>query len=107
MAGETWRWIFGAQLDSDVWRADFYWQYYDWFMQSNPTYDSQLNQFDKRWTTGGRYDRTLFENDRVKVWEMDLAPGESSDFHEHSHTPRVVSWLRSSHVRHWSRVSAW
>jgi hypothetical protein len=28
--------------------------------------------------------RVLFENDRVKVWEMDLAPGESSNFHEHT-----------------------
>lgn len=27
--------------------------------------------------------KLLFENERVKVWEMDLAPGESSDFHEH------------------------
>jgi beta-alanine degradation protein BauB len=27
--------------------------------------------------------RMLFENDRVRVWEMDLAPGESSDVHEH------------------------
>jgi hypothetical protein len=26
----------------------------------------------------------LFENDRVRVWQMDLAPGESSDFHEHT-----------------------
>ena len=26
----------------------------------------------------------LFENEHVKVWEMDLAPGESSDFHEHT-----------------------
>ena len=26
----------------------------------------------------------LFENERVKVWQMDLAPGESSDFHEHT-----------------------
>jgi quercetin dioxygenase-like cupin family protein len=26
----------------------------------------------------------VFENDRVKVWQMDLAPGESSDFHEHT-----------------------
>jgi quercetin dioxygenase-like cupin family protein len=25
----------------------------------------------------------LFENERVKVWQMELAPGESSDFHEH------------------------
>jgi len=28
--------------------------------------------------------RLLFENDRVKVWEMALAPGESSDLHEHT-----------------------
>ena len=26
----------------------------------------------------------LFENERVKVWQMDLAPGESFDFHEHT-----------------------
>ena len=25
----------------------------------------------------------LFENDRVKVWEMDLAPGAKSDVHRH------------------------
>ena len=25
----------------------------------------------------------LFENERVKVWEMLLEPGESSDFHRH------------------------
>jgi predicted metal-dependent enzyme (double-stranded beta helix superfamily) len=28
--------------------------------------------------------RVLFENDRVRVWEMDLAPGESSAVHEHT-----------------------
>jgi hypothetical protein len=27
----------------------------------------------------------LFENDRVRVWEMALAPGESSEFHRHLH----------------------
>ena len=25
----------------------------------------------------------LFENERVKIWELRLAPGESSDLHEH------------------------
>ncbi|HTO07679.1 MAG TPA: cupin domain-containing protein [Myxococcota bacterium] len=29
--------------------------------------------------------KLLFENERVKVWQMDLAPGERSDFHEHTH----------------------
>ena len=27
--------------------------------------------------------RLLFENERVKVWEMRLEPGESSDLHRH------------------------
>lgn len=27
----------------------------------------------------------LFENDRVKVWEMDLEPGEDSGLHHHGH----------------------
>ena len=27
--------------------------------------------------------RLLFENERVKVWEMLLEPGESSDLHRH------------------------
>ncbi len=26
----------------------------------------------------------LFENEHVKVWQMKLEPGESSDFHEHT-----------------------
>jgi predicted metal-dependent enzyme (double-stranded beta helix superfamily) len=26
----------------------------------------------------------LFENDRVRVWAMDLDPGQSSDVHEHT-----------------------
>ena len=33
---------------------------------------------------GAVANRFLFENDRVRVWQMDLAPGESSDFHEHT-----------------------
>jgi predicted metal-dependent enzyme (double-stranded beta helix superfamily) len=28
--------------------------------------------------------KMLFENDKVRVWEMDLAPGESSPVHEHT-----------------------
>jgi outer membrane receptor protein involved in Fe transport len=65
--GDTARWIAGVQLEGDVWQASAYAQYYDWFMQSNPTYDFQINQFDKRWTTGGRYERTVHESDSVAV----------------------------------------
>lgn len=37
----------------------------------------------------GRHDldvgtRVLFENDRVKVWEVDLAPGAKGPFHAHT-----------------------
>ena len=65
--GNTERWIAGVQLDGDVWSASGYAQYYDWFMQSNPTYDFQINQFDRRWTTGGRYERTVHESGNVAV----------------------------------------
>jgi outer membrane receptor protein involved in Fe transport len=65
--GNTERWIAGVQLEGDVWRASAYAQYYDWFMQSNPTYDFQINQFDERWTTGGRYERTIHDSGAVAV----------------------------------------
>jgi hypothetical protein len=29
--------------------------------------------------------KLLFENERVKVWELALEPGETSDTHEHEH----------------------
>ncbi len=32
---------------------------------------------------GGVGTAVLFENERVKVWEMDLQPGEESDLHRH------------------------
>jgi outer membrane receptor protein involved in Fe transport len=65
--GETSRWIGSVQLDGEDWRASAYLQHYDWFMQSNPTYDFQINQFDRRWTTGGRYDRTVVDKDRITL----------------------------------------
>ncbi len=33
---------------------------------------------------GGVGTRVLFENERVRVWEMRLAPGESSAVHQHA-----------------------
>ncbi|HEX6997844.1 MAG TPA: TonB-dependent receptor [Gammaproteobacteria bacterium] len=65
--GHTSRWIAGAQLDGSDWRAATYVQYYDWEMSSNPTYDFQINQFDRRWTVGGRADRLLIDGDRVQL----------------------------------------
>jgi len=54
--GTTWRWVTGARLTGDDWRSTVYFQYYDWHMLSNPTYDFQINQFDRRWIGGGRYE---------------------------------------------------
>lgn len=34
--------------------------------------------------------KLLFENDRVKVWEMDLAPGEETALHRHDHDYLMV-----------------
>ena len=34
--------------------------------------------------------KVLFENEYCRVWEMDLAPGESSDVHRHDHPYALV-----------------
>ena len=59
--GNTKRWIAGTQMTAAGWDASAYLQYYDWHMQSNPTYDAQINQFDRRVTAGGRYNRSVIE----------------------------------------------
>ena len=33
---------------------------------------------------GGVGTKLLFEDDRVRIWEMRLAPGEASDLHHHA-----------------------
>ncbi|MEX2130087.1 MAG: TonB-dependent receptor, partial [Pseudohongiellaceae bacterium] len=66
--GDTWRLMSTANLTGGDWSASLFAQYYDWQMESNPTYDFQINQFDKRWTFGGRAERTLLQTDRVR-WE--------------------------------------
>jgi len=65
--GHTSRWITTAVLDGDKWRASGYAQYYDWQMQSDPTYDYQLNQFDRRWTVGGRYNHTVVQTNSLEL----------------------------------------
>ena len=59
--GETSRWIATAELVADTWNANTYLQYYDWSMLSDPTYDYQIRQFDRRWTVGGAVERTVIE----------------------------------------------
>jgi len=65
--GETLRYIATARLVADSWRATLYGQYYDWDMFSNPTYDFQIHQFDRRWTSGGRFERTLLKSARFNA----------------------------------------
>ncbi len=57
--GSTLRFISSARLIGDDWHATLYAQRYDWHMLSNPTYDYQINQFDDRWTYGGRFERNF------------------------------------------------
>lgn len=65
--GETMRWITTAHLQGNGWRATAYAQFYDWNMFSNPTYDYQLHQFDRRWTGGGRLERNIVNNSSLTV----------------------------------------
>mgnify|MGYP003319310074 FL=1 len=60
--GNTSRWIATASIESDDWVGSAYLQNYDWYMTSNPTYDYQINQFDKRTTLGGRFDQILYNS---------------------------------------------
>jgi hypothetical protein len=55
--GSTDRWIASLQIEGDLWAGSFSAQYYDWEMSSDPTYEEQINQFDKRWTFNGRIER--------------------------------------------------
>jgi outer membrane receptor protein involved in Fe transport len=59
--GLTDRWIGTVQLVRDDSEVSGYAQYYNWHMISNPTYDYEINQFDRRWTAGGRYERTVLK----------------------------------------------
>ena len=57
--GETTRWVGSARLTGTDWHATVYGQFYNWQMYSNPTYDYQIRQFDRRWVTGGRFEKDL------------------------------------------------
>ncbi|MDR0779967.1 MAG: TonB-dependent receptor [Pseudomonadales bacterium] len=65
--GKTTRWILTSQLTGADWQATLYGQTYDWTMYSNPTYDYQIKQFDKRWTLGGSADKTLFDDSTLRL----------------------------------------
>ena len=41
---------------------------------------------------GGVGTTLLFEDDRVRIWEMILEPGEASDLHHHEHDYYLAIW---------------
>ncbi|HEY5807167.1 MAG TPA: TonB-dependent receptor [Povalibacter sp.] len=65
--GETTRFIASARAAGEDWRGTLYVQYYDWEMSSNPTYDYQIDQFDRRSTYGGRLQKDFTVNDRLEL----------------------------------------
>lgn len=65
--GSTERWISTAQFIGDGWNADLYLQHYDWEMESNPTYDFQINQFDTRYTIGGQFNKDINVNEALDI----------------------------------------
>jgi hypothetical protein len=65
--GHTDRWIANGVLEGDGWIASAYLQHYDWGMLSDPTYDYQIHQFDRRWTTGGRFVDHLVKDGTIDV----------------------------------------
>ena len=52
---------------------------------------------DAREPLGDVANRLLFENEVVRVWEMDLAPGERSDRHRHD-LPYVLCVLEGTRI---------
>ena len=64
--GITNRWIGTLHFVSPKLEASGYLQRYDWHMLSDPTYDNQINQFDHRWTAGGKAERTFATGTRVQ-----------------------------------------
>jgi len=65
--GLTNRVVAAARLLADDWHASLYAQRYSWHMLSNPTYDDQINQFDRRWVFGGRYERAFKLGSKLKL----------------------------------------
>ncbi|WP_162249670.1 TonB-dependent receptor [Altererythrobacter sp. Root672] len=74
LRGSTEREILTVGYKSDTWRITGYLQHYDWNLLSNftfyledPVNGDQLRQYDKRWTYGGRIERTVEVNDALSV----------------------------------------
>ena len=74
LRGTTERQILTLGYESDDWRLTAYLQHYDWSLLSNftfflddPVNGDQLRQYDKRWTYGGRIERTVAVNEQLSL----------------------------------------
>jgi hypothetical protein len=72
LRGQTERQVLTVNYQSDTWRLTGYLQHYDWDLLSNftfflddPVNGDQLRQYDKRWTYGGRAERTFELHDTL------------------------------------------
>ncbi len=65
--GMTNRQIATVRLIGDDWHLTLYGQYYDWNMFSNPTYDYQIHQWDRRFVEGVRGQRLFEITDSVSL----------------------------------------
>jgi len=63
------------------------------FADLSPEMKDRLDRFrdaHKGAELGGVGGRILFEDDRVRIWELILEPGEASDLHRHDHDYYLV-----------------
>src|SRR5690606_33541667 len=72
--GRTERDILTVNYQDDDWRVTAYLQHYDWSLLSNftfllddPVNGDQLRQYDKRWTYGGRIERSFELDDSLSL----------------------------------------
>ncbi|MFM1896417.1 MAG: hypothetical protein RLZZ385_1491 [Pseudomonadota bacterium] len=102
--GDTRRWMATTQLTSDRWDASLYAQGYDWAMESNPTYDFQINQFDERLTLGGQANRSLLVQDGFTLdggvqWRYDDIADVGLSQHADG---RFVAPISQNEITEWS-----
>jgi mannose-6-phosphate isomerase-like protein (cupin superfamily) len=63
------------------------------FVEINPELRGRLEKFRTEHAgdpIGNVANTVLFEDDRVRIWEMKLKPGEHSDLHHHDHDYYLV-----------------
>ena len=102
--GNTRRWMATTRLSGDEWNISLYAQRYDWEMESNPTYDFQINQFDDRLTLGGEGERSLLDSATFTLegglqWRYDDIRSVGVNQHDRG---RFVEQISRNAIAEWS-----